>query len=32
VATCTGTTTFTNTGALGGAQGTAMRLIYFGAR
>jgi hypothetical protein len=28
VATCTGVTTFTNTGALGGAQGTALRLFW----
>jgi hypothetical protein len=28
VATCTGVTTFTNTGALGGAQGTALKLFW----
>jgi hypothetical protein len=32
VATCTGTTTFTNTGALGGAQGTALRLLWLNVR
>jgi hypothetical protein len=32
VATCTGLTTFTNTGALGGAGQTALRLISFTAK